>query len=116
MDLILLDWTRMGRLYCLAGAVADQGQYRIVRPMPAHNRDNPVPNQGWSPFLMDGHSRWEVFELVAPMSALVAAPHLEDLWVQGLKSRCRLASRDERRQILLATLAPTNAPLFGDAL
>ena len=116
MDLILLDWTRMGHVYCLAGAIVQAGGYRIVRPLPAHGRGNPVPNQGWSPFLMDGHSRWEVFELVGPVPAKVAAPHREDVWVRALGPRGRLACREERRTILRATLAPPDQPLFGAAL
>jgi hypothetical protein len=30
MDLIILDWTRMGHQFCLAGAIVQDGQYRIV--------------------------------------------------------------------------------------
>src|SRR5579871_1546781 len=96
----------MGRVYCLAGAVYQAGQYRVVRPLPARHRDNVVPNQGWSPFLIDGHSRWEVFELVHPAPAHSAAPHLEDVWVTALKPCHRVASPDERRAILAATLPP----------
>jgi hypothetical protein len=116
VDLILLDWTRMGRLYCLAGAIIQDGQYRIVRPLPARGRDNPVPNQGWSPFLLDGHSRWEVFRLVRPEPAGAVAPHLEDVWVQALQPCRRLASRAERRAVLQATLGPADSPLFGPDL
>jgi hypothetical protein len=116
VDLILLDWTRMGRLYCLAGAIVQAGQYRIVRPLPARGRDNPVPNQGWSPYLMDGHSRWEVFRLIHPEPAPAAAPHLEDIWVQALESRRRFASRPERCAVLQATLGPPDTPLFGSLL
>jgi hypothetical protein len=116
MDLVLLDWTRMGRVYCLAGAVVQAGQYRIVRPLLTRGRGSPIANQGWSPFLMDGHCRWEVFELVAPVQALASSPHVEDLWVHGLKSRRRQAKRDERRAILRATLSPPEARLFGAEL
>lgn len=116
MDFILLDWTRMGRTYCLAGAVVQAGQYRIVRPLPARAKDSPVPNHGWSPFLMDGHSRWEVFELVGPSPARAVPPHLEDAWVQALKPRGRLATPQERRAVLQATLAPAGKPLFGPAI
>src|SRR5262245_36786472 len=103
MEFVLLDWTRMGRVYCLAGAVTQAGQVRIVRPLPARGRDNPVNNQGWSPFLMDGHCRWEVFELIQPTPACALAPHLEDVWVQSLKPCGRLATREQRRDVLLAT-------------
>ena len=64
MDMILLDWTRMGRSYCLAGAVLEKGDWRIVRPLPMKHRAAPVRNIGWSPFLFDGHARWEIFELI----------------------------------------------------
>jgi hypothetical protein len=116
MDLVLLDWTRMGHVYCLAGAVREEGQYRIVRPLLGYRNDSPVPNQGWSPYLMDGHSRWEVFELVHPVRPLPVPPHVEDVWVKTLEPRRRSARRDERRAILQATLGPPDAALFGAAL
>jgi hypothetical protein len=55
MEMILLDWTRMGRSYCLAGVVAETGGLRTVRSLLAVFRDAPVGNVGWSPFLIDGH-------------------------------------------------------------
>lgn len=116
MDFILLDWTRMGRAYCLAGAVYQAGQYRIVRPLPARARDGGFANQGWSPYLLDGHSRWEVFELIHPAPAHSVAPHLEDVWVTALKTRHRLATPDERRAVLQATLTPAGKSIFGGAL
>ena len=66
MDMILLDWTRMGKTYCVAGVVLDNGRYRVVRPLLAKNRAAPVRNIGWSPWQLDGHARWEVFELIGP--------------------------------------------------
>ena len=36
--MVLLDWTRMGKMYCLAGVVQQNGQLRVVRPLPADNR------------------------------------------------------------------------------
>src|SRR5437868_8860700 len=39
VDMILLDWTRMGRTFCVAGAVVQAGQYRVVRPLLARYRD-----------------------------------------------------------------------------
>ena len=33
MDMVLVDWTRMGKFYCLAGAVVQEGKVRIVRPL-----------------------------------------------------------------------------------
>jgi hypothetical protein len=116
VDFILLDWTRMGRVYCLAGAVYQAGQYRIVRPLPARSRDNLTPNQGWSPFLLDGHSRWEVFELVHPAPAHAVAPHLEDVRVTSLKTQHRLATPEQRRAVLLATMTPPGKSIFGTEL
>jgi hypothetical protein len=76
MDMILLDWTRMGKSYCLAGVIRQNGAFRVVRPLLTQHRDAPVRNVGWSPFLMDGHSRWEVFELIHPTPADSQPPHL----------------------------------------
>lgn len=113
MDLILLDWTRMGRSYCLAGAVAHEGGYRIIRPILYKFRDAPVRNVGWSPYLLDGHQRWEVFEIIGPIATPPDPPHVEDLWVRGLRPRHRLAPREERQAILTATAAPPGELLFG---
>jgi hypothetical protein len=66
MEMILLDWTRMGRTYCLVGVVAEAGKYRVVRPLPSRQRNSPQRNVGWSPFLLEGHRRWEIFELIKP--------------------------------------------------
>ena len=46
MHLILLDWTRMGKTYCLAGVVLDDLDVRIVRPLPARNRSDDVRKWG----------------------------------------------------------------------
>jgi hypothetical protein len=113
MNIILLDWTRMGHSYCLAGAVIEAGQIRIVRPIPTDSGNNPRGNNGWSPYLMDGHSRWEVFEMVRPVPVLPLAPHLEDVHVQALKPCGRLATMEQRRAILQATLTPHGEPFFG---
>ena len=64
MDIVLLDWTRMGRYYCLAGVIVQAGEYRIVRPLPALDRHKCAPINGWFASRLDGHSRWEVFEMV----------------------------------------------------
>jgi hypothetical protein len=111
--MILLDWTRMGKTYCLAGVVAENGAYRVVRPILARHRDASVRNAGWSPYLVDGHSRWEVFELIAPEPAAIEPPHLEDLWVRVLQSRRRLADPGQRQAILTATLMKPGETLFG---
>jgi hypothetical protein len=113
VDIILLDWTRMGRVYCLAGAILQMGQIRIVRPMPARSRNSPMANNGWSPFLMDGYSRWEVFEMVRPIPAPSLAPHLEDVWVQALRPQKKFASPEQRCTILQSTLTPPGKSLFG---
>jgi hypothetical protein len=114
--MVLLDWTRMGHSYCLAGAIHQGGEWRIVRPLMNRHRDGPARNMGWSPYLMDGHQRWEVFELVSPHPAPPEAPHLEDVWVHSLRSRQRLAEREIRRAILQATCPPPEQPLFGALL
>jgi hypothetical protein len=115
VDMVLLDWTRMGRSYCLAGAVAHQGQYRVVRPLLARHRAAAVRNVGWSPYLMDGYARWDVFELVGPEAPDPQPPHLEDVWVSALRPGRRTASPAERRAILQATLPPAD-PVFGAPL
>ena len=116
MDLIVLDWTRMGRQFCLAGVVVQGGEYRVVRPLPAKARGSATPNVGWSPFLLHGCRRWEFFELVRPQPAEARAPHLEDVWVTDLRPRGLTAAPQQRRAILEATAAPEDKPLFGAAL
>jgi hypothetical protein len=111
--MVLLDWTRMGTAYCLAGVVLEQGRCRVVRPLPAHHRYAEVRNVGWSPFLLDGHARWEVFELVAPEPAVTEAPHVEDVWVKSLRPRRRMVPPGQRREILTATAAANGEPAFG---
>jgi hypothetical protein len=113
MDLILLDWTRMGKTYCLAGVVHQDGQYRVVRPMPRSNHPLPVRNIGWSPYQMDGRQRWQIFELVGPEKAPPLAPHLEDVWVRELRTNGQLADPDTRRAILENTAVGDGQPLFG---
>jgi len=75
-----------------------------------------VRNIGWSPFLMDGHSRWEIFELIHPEPADPTPPHLEDLWVRGLRPRRGFADAALRRAILQATLVQPGEAWFGAAL
>src|SRR3954462_1655659 len=111
--MVLLDWTRMGRTYCLAGAVIEAGAVRIVRPLLAKHLDAPVRNVGWSAYLLDGHSRWEIFELLGLRVPRPEPPHLEDVWVRSLGSRRRLASPEQRRAILAATTAEPDAAAFG---
>jgi hypothetical protein len=114
--MVLLDWTRMGRAYCLAGAVPQEGEYRIVRPLLTRGRDRTDPRAGWSAYLLDGHTRWEVFQLVGPLAAPAEPPHVEDLWVRSLEPRRQVAPPALRRQILTATLPRPHEPLFGQQL
>src|SRR5260370_3274741 len=111
--MILLDWTRMGKSYCVAGAVEQPGGYRMVRPLLAKNRNAPVRNVGWSAWQLDGHTRWEIFELIGPESAAPEPPHLEDLWIRAMRSRRTLASPELRRAILGATLIKPGQSNFG---
>lgn len=114
--MILLDWTRMGINCCLAGAVADKGGWRIVRPLQARSRQERVRNFGWPAHLLRGRSRWQAFELIGCEAAEPAPPHLEDAWVRQLKPLQRTATIHERRAILEATMANPGEPLFGATL
>lgn len=116
VEMILLDWTRMGHTYCLAGAVRDKGGYRIVRPLLVRHRDAPARNVGWSPYLLDGHRRWEVFELLGPEEPDAQPPHLEDLWVRTLRPLRRSATPAQRYDVLAATMALPDRDLFGAPL
>src|SRR6516225_7118935 len=116
MDMVLLDWTRMGKHYCLAGAVVRSNPIRLVRPLLTKFRDAPVRNVGWSAYLMDGHARWEIFELIGVQPAAPEPPHLEDLWVRALRPRHSSASQEQRRAILGATIASPDVPIFGSEL
>jgi hypothetical protein len=113
MEMVLLDWTRMGKSYCLAGAVAERDGWKMVRPLLARQRQAPVRKVGWSPFRLERHSRWEVFQLIGPEPAAPVPPHLEDTWVRNLVSCRRLAPRPQRRAILEAGTKPDGDPLFG---
>jgi hypothetical protein len=113
MEMILCDWTRMGHTYCFAGAVLAAGAWTFVRPVLHTRRDSPVRNVGWSPFLFDGHCRWEVFELAGVVTPAREPPHVEDLWVRALRPLHRLASPTERRAVLQAGIRPADQLLFG---
>lgn len=116
MEMVLLDWTRMGRSYCVAGAVAQGGGWRVVRPLLAKLRSPSGPPPGWSAYLLDGHARWDVFELIAPEPASAQPPHLEDLWVRALRPCGRSVVPELRRAILQATAPRDGKPLFGAPL
>jgi hypothetical protein len=111
--MILLDWTRMGRGYCLAGAVFKEQRWHIVRPLLCRIREASIRNVGWSAYLLDGHARWEILELLGPEVAPPQPPHFEDLWVRAMRSRRCFAPAEQRRAILAATQPPLNVPLFG---
>jgi len=113
MDMILLDWTRMGKSYCLAGGVAEAGCFRMVRPLLTRHRHAPVRNVGWPPWSVQGHARWEMFELLDPRPAAPEPPHLEDVWVRAMRSRHRSAALEVRRALLKATEAEPGQPVFG---
>src|SRR5260221_14178253 len=103
MRMVLLDWTRMGSNYCLAGAVALKDSFRIVRPLPAMHRGAPVRNVGWSPHFLETHERWEWFDLLDPEPAAREAPHVEDVWVRAIRPLRNCATASERKAILTAT-------------
>jgi hypothetical protein len=113
VDMVLVDWTRMGRTYCLAGAVLEGEQWRMVRPLLTKFREAVVRNVGWSAYLMDGHARWEILELIGPQPTDAEPPHLEDLWVRAMRSRRSFASPAQRRAILAATMVGPKESLFG---
>ncbi len=106
----------MGRSYCLAGVVPEGDGFRVVRPLPVKLRTAAVRNVGWSAYLLDGHCRWEVFELAGPSAALAQAPHVEDVWVRSLLLRRTLAPPGQRRRILEWTAIPAGEDLFGTPL
>jgi hypothetical protein len=62
---------------------------------------------------MDGHSRWEIFELIGAVSAPPEPPHVEDLWVRSLRCLKKMAEPDLRRFILTRTMAPVGEAVFG---
>jgi hypothetical protein len=113
VEMTLLDWTRMGSTYCLAGAITQDGRIEVVRPLMTRFRSAPVRNVGWSPYLLDGYTRWAIFEIVGPSLAAQEPPHLEDIWVRSLRACNRLAATDRRREILARTVSGASEPIFG---
>jgi hypothetical protein len=65
---------------------------------------------------LDGHTRWEIFEVIGPVPADPEPPHVEDLWVRSLRPRRRSAAPEQRRAILKATAAPPGESVFGAPL
>ena len=84
--------------------------------LPGRQRTSPQRNVGWSPFMLEGHRRWEIFELVKPEPAHSQPPHVEDHWVVSLRPRRTLADVALRRAVLQGTLAKSGEPLFGEPL
>jgi hypothetical protein len=115
MEMILCDWTRMGHAYCLTGAVNSGDGWTIVRPLLHRRGGDMVRNVGWSPFLFDGHARWEVFDLVGVTSPPREPPHVEDVWIREMRSLKRMAAPVQRREILQAGIRPADIPLFGQS-
>jgi hypothetical protein len=114
--MILLDWTRMGHAYCLAGIIHQQGQYRVVRPRLASERQAPIANIGWTGAMLHGFCRWGICEMIDPEQGSSEPPHLEDIWVKQLQQPRCLASPEERRVILQATMVGPGDLLFGEPL
>jgi hypothetical protein len=116
MEMVVVDWTRMGKTFCIAGVTPAEGGLRVVRPLPTFGRNAPVRNIGWPVDFLAGHCRWEAFELVGPSTPPPEPPHLEDLWVQNLRPLRRLAPPSFRRDVLTMTQAPQGCPIFGTPL
>jgi hypothetical protein len=113
MEIVLLDWTRMGTHYCLAGALVGSKPVRIVRPLLAKFRDTDFRNVGWSAYLMDGYSRWDIFQLVGVEAAAPQPPHVEDIWVRSMRPCRRSATVEQRRAILEQTALAPGLSAFG---
>ncbi len=140
MEMILVDWTRMGKTYCVAGFVAEGDGWRTVRPMPlaatapiarprlwgvvdallggSRSRqldrpDRPPPNVGWFFSQLDTLRRWDIVELVEPKPADVERPHTEDVWVRSMRPTGRTVASEDRPAILRQTCAEETTPYFG---
>jgi len=116
MEMVLLDWTRMGKAFCLAGAVLQDGVYRIIRPLLTRNQQAPVRNVGWPAYLLQGLGRWEIFHLIGAEPAESQAPHCEDIWIKAMRPLNQFASSEKRRAILQATTPKSGDSLFGAPL
>ncbi len=116
MEMVLLDWTRMAKAYCLAGVVIERDRIRVVRPLLTKHRGANGNRVGWSAYLLDGHGRWELFKLIGVEPASCEPPHSEDVWVRALQPLRRQAPSELRRRILEATIPSAVEALFGAPL
>src|SRR5690242_19855263 len=115
VEWILLDWTRMGKCFCLTGVVVDGARLYVVRPLHVSQRGGASQHLGWPAPPLVGLARWQVFQLVESEAAGAAPPHTEDVWVRELRPTDRSAPAELRRAVLAAT-AQHNDPLFGMTL
>jgi hypothetical protein len=137
MEMILVDWTRMGRTYCIAGLVSEGQGWRTVRPMPVASRggagrprlwgvvdallagppkprpSQPPANIGWSSGQLGMLQRWDIVELVGPKQAEAEPPHVEDIWVQALYTTGKSVPLESRATILRETCVHEFKPYFG---
>jgi Dual OB-containing domain len=116
VSFILVDWTRMGDHYCLAGFEVHGDWVRTVRPLQAHLRRDDARGKGWSALSVAGRGRWELFDLVHPQPAASQPPHREDVWVRDLVSTHTFAPPELRQFVLRATDSVTTDGLFGEPL
>ena len=116
MQMIVVDWTRMGRAFCLAGVVQEGDGFRTVRPLPVPGQAATVRNLGWVAENLKGLRRWDVVELLVPKKAEAQPPHTEDVWVLGLRGIQKSAPPELRRAILTATVSWGLAAHFGAPL
>lgn len=136
MEMILVDWTRMGKTFCIAGVTAEGQGWKTVRPLPVPfpmgrragagligaiaaaikkpNTTAPIPrNVGWFPDRLAGIERWAIVELIDPKPAEIERPHIEDLWVRALRLTGKSAPVEMRHAILGATSVSGFRPHFG---
>src|SRR5262245_4470492 len=137
MEMILLDWTRMGKTFCIAGLIPDGSGLRAVRPMPsgtyaggvsanlhgpastsrvsasASSPTIPPRNLGWFGAQLGAFHRWDVVSLIGESPAEIERPHTEDVWVNKLRSTGRTVPSEQRSAILRSTVVQGYRPHFG---
>lgn len=137
MEMILVDWTRMGKTFCIAGLVSEGQGWRTVRPMPVGvrvvsprpgmwgivdavlagppkpARTEPPPNVGWFPDQLGNLRRWDTVELVGPKPVELEPPHTEDVLVHALRPTGRSVPVESRARILSGTCVQGFKPHFG---